>query len=217
MPYTKTIWTDEIPASTPVKYKMTDDVLGEVAGSAKIEVVTSVTAGTQLNAANLNKVEDALEDVTDTADEAKATADAAFALANPVLVAIKTSSQSIADITYTDIAGWNSAIILAMGVTFNATTGEITLPSGKYILRILCNWAGNATGVRENMLKGGSGAIGLYRNATLSPGASVVGSSFLDVYFPVATTKVTAMQAWQNSGGALNLERALLQVIRIGD
>jgi hypothetical protein len=43
MPYTKTTWTDEIPASTPVKYKVTDDVLGIVASSAKIEVVTSVT------------------------------------------------------------------------------------------------------------------------------------------------------------------------------
>lgn len=61
MPYVKTVWTDETPASTPVKYKITDDTGGITNASAKIELVTSVTPGTPLNATNLNKMEDGIE------------------------------------------------------------------------------------------------------------------------------------------------------------
>ena len=68
MPYTPTVWTDEVPASTPVKYKITDDSSGIIANSAKIELVTSVTAGTALNAANFNKLEAAVEDAVTIAE-----------------------------------------------------------------------------------------------------------------------------------------------------
>ena len=68
MPYTPTTWTDEVPASTPVKYKITDDSDGIIANSAKIELVTSVTAGTALNAANFNKLEAAVEDAVTIAE-----------------------------------------------------------------------------------------------------------------------------------------------------
>ena len=61
MPYTKTIWADEVPASTPIKYKVTDDSLGVVASSAKLELVTGVTAGTPLTALNMNKIETGIE------------------------------------------------------------------------------------------------------------------------------------------------------------
>ena len=56
-PYTPTTWVDEIPVSSPVKYKITDDTGGVIANSAKIETVTEITAGTAVNAANLNKLE----------------------------------------------------------------------------------------------------------------------------------------------------------------
>lgn len=59
--YTKTTWTNEVPGSTPVKYKLTDDTLGVIANSAKIEVVTSLTAGTPVNAQNLNNMETGIE------------------------------------------------------------------------------------------------------------------------------------------------------------
>ena len=71
MPYTPTVWTDEVPASTPVKYKITDDSDGIIANSAKIELVTSVTAGTALNAANFNKLEAAVEDAVTIAESAE--------------------------------------------------------------------------------------------------------------------------------------------------
>lgn len=66
MSYTPTEWVDEIPASTPVKYIITDDTDGVIAESATIETVTSITAGTALNAANLNKLEEGLEAATKT-------------------------------------------------------------------------------------------------------------------------------------------------------
>lgn len=74
MPYTKTTWTDEIPASTPVKYVVTDDVLGEVAGSATIALVTSVTPGTALNATNMNKIETGIETAQAAAESIAAAA-----------------------------------------------------------------------------------------------------------------------------------------------
>lgn len=59
--YTKTVWTDEVPASTPVKYEIVDDVSGEIAGSATIAPVTGITPGTELNATHLNNIEDGVE------------------------------------------------------------------------------------------------------------------------------------------------------------
>jgi len=81
MPYTPTVWTDEVPSSTPVKYAITDDVNGQVAGSATIEMVTPVTAGTPINAANLNRIESALQ--------------VAFATAEAALAAVITPAQIV--------------------------------------------------------------------------------------------------------------------------
>ncbi len=61
MPYSKTTWSDELPASTPIKYKISQATDGDVATDATIEIVTSVTAGTPVNAANLNKIEDGID------------------------------------------------------------------------------------------------------------------------------------------------------------
>ena len=71
MPYTPTVWTDEVPSSTPVKYKITDDTSGVIANSAKIELVTSVTAGTAMDAANFNKLEAAVQDAVDASESAE--------------------------------------------------------------------------------------------------------------------------------------------------
>ena len=78
MAYTKTVWTDELPAATPIKYKMTDDTDGVVAGSAIIEVLTSVTAGTPVNAANLNHLETGVYNAQVAADAASTAAGTAL-------------------------------------------------------------------------------------------------------------------------------------------
>jgi hypothetical protein len=72
MPYTPTVWADEIPSSTPVKYSITDDVNGAIATSASIQMVTSVTSGTPMNAANFNKLEAAIQTAVQLAEQAVA-------------------------------------------------------------------------------------------------------------------------------------------------
>ena len=62
MAYTPTIWINETP-SGPIRYKIVDDVNGEIAGSAVIQPVTPITPGTPLNAANLNKIEQGIATV----------------------------------------------------------------------------------------------------------------------------------------------------------
>lgn len=57
MTYLPTNWQDETPTSYPIKYKITDDLLGSLTDSSQIEIVTPVTAGTALNSTNLNKIE----------------------------------------------------------------------------------------------------------------------------------------------------------------
>jgi hypothetical protein len=70
--YTPTVWENEVPSATPVKYAITDDVAGEVAGSATIEIVTPVTPGTPFNAVNMNHIEQGIKDAQDTANAAVA-------------------------------------------------------------------------------------------------------------------------------------------------
>lgn len=71
MPYTPTEWVDEVPTGT-VKYEIVDDVNGVIAESATIQIVTPVTAGTPINATNLNKLEAAMESAVAQVDETNA-------------------------------------------------------------------------------------------------------------------------------------------------
>lgn len=75
--YTPTVWEDEAPASTPVKYSITDDTNGVLAASAEIAPVTTIAPGTPLNATNLNKIENGVKTAQDDANIAIAAAAAA--------------------------------------------------------------------------------------------------------------------------------------------
>lgn len=70
MPYIPTVWVDEVPDSTPVKYVITGDIEGEMSASATIETVTPITAGTPINATNLNKHETAIETAVSNSEAA---------------------------------------------------------------------------------------------------------------------------------------------------
>lgn len=70
MPYTKQTWTDEVPALTPVRYKISESTDGDITPDAKIELVTSVTAGSPVNAERLNYMEDGIETAQETAEAA---------------------------------------------------------------------------------------------------------------------------------------------------
>lgn len=216
MPYTKTTWTDEVPASTPVKYVITDDVLGEVAGSATIALVTSVTPGTALNAANFNKIENALEDAIDDSELALSTANAAFALSElsqAILFAVKTAVQNISASTYTDITGWETEVIKSGGCTFNKTTGEITLTAGRYYISASIEWETHNTGNRVLRIADGEGIT----YVATKPATGWAGSVILNVYVIVATTKTITLETWQDSGGARDLDYALVKIIKISD
>ncbi|MBK8467724.1 MAG: hypothetical protein IPL32_18070 [Chloracidobacterium sp.] len=70
MPYSKQTWTDETPASSPVKYKITQTTDGDIAPNASIEPVTAITPGSPLNASRLNHMESGIESAANVADAA---------------------------------------------------------------------------------------------------------------------------------------------------
>ena len=109
MPYTPTTWQDETPASTPIKYKITDDSSGVLGNSAKIELVTSVTPGTPINATNLNKMENGIQTAQSTAETGVTNAAAAQATANAAVP--KSLSTAIGQILYSTASGiWASLV-----------------------------------------------------------------------------------------------------------
>jgi hypothetical protein len=63
--YVPITWENEVPNSTPIKYSITGDSEGVISASAQIAQVTPVTAGTPVNAANLNHIEQGISDVQD--------------------------------------------------------------------------------------------------------------------------------------------------------
>ncbi len=79
MSYTPLNWTNEVPASMPVKYKISQTTDGDICTDATIELVTSVTPGTAMNASNFNHMEQGIEDANETAALAVETANAAVA------------------------------------------------------------------------------------------------------------------------------------------
>lgn len=78
MPYPKQTWTDEVPSTTPLKYKISQSADGDVAPNAEIVLVTPVTAGSPVNATRLNYMEEGIETAQDTAESAIAAAEAAL-------------------------------------------------------------------------------------------------------------------------------------------
>jgi hypothetical protein len=65
MPYTPTNWENEIPSTTPIKYKITLTDGTVIAADATIEIVTPVTPGTPFNSANMNHIEQGVKDAND--------------------------------------------------------------------------------------------------------------------------------------------------------
>jgi len=83
--YVKVNFSNEVPATTPVKYKISQTTDGDVCTDATIELVTSVIPGTALNAANLDHMEDGIYNAQHAADAAQVAADAAQADATQAL------------------------------------------------------------------------------------------------------------------------------------
>jgi hypothetical protein len=71
MPYIPTEWEDEILASVPAKYRIVA-ADGTILNDAVIELLTEVTPGTSMNAANFNKLESAIQQAVALAEQAVA-------------------------------------------------------------------------------------------------------------------------------------------------
>ncbi|HZW02868.1 MAG TPA: hypothetical protein VFF68_03005 [Anaerolineaceae bacterium] len=91
MSYTPTNWENEVPQQTPVLYtiKLADGTIIE--DDVVIELKTPVTAGTPVNAANLNKIEQGLATADAVAAAAAVTAAAAQEDADAANLPIGTS------------------------------------------------------------------------------------------------------------------------------
>lgn len=183
MPYTPTTWTDETPATTPIKYKITDDTAGVLADSAKIEVVTSVTAGTPLDATRLNKLEQGVVDATDTADTALA--EAQQLAADHVIHGARVyhnTAQTIATGVTTALA-FNAERYDTGGVHSTVTdTSRLTAPAaGVYVITGHVTWAANATGNRTlYLMVNGTTNIAIQRG--VSPEAAAWSQSIATLF-----------------------------------
>lgn len=65
--YSKTTWIDELPHSTPVKYRVQNETT--LLEDAEISLTTPVTPGTPVNAANLNKIENGIDNLDDLVNQ----------------------------------------------------------------------------------------------------------------------------------------------------
>ena len=85
MAYTPTVWANETPGSSPILYTIKDAAGNVVHDNVQIEIKTAVTAGTPVNAANMNKIEAGIvaaeAAAAQAASDAEAAADAATAAA----------------------------------------------------------------------------------------------------------------------------------------
>jgi hypothetical protein len=60
MAYSPTVWENETPTEPP-RYRIVDDVAGEIAASAEIEMVSNVVPGTPITAQAMNKIEQGIK------------------------------------------------------------------------------------------------------------------------------------------------------------
>lgn len=186
MPYTPTNWVDEVPAGTPpvtIKYKITDDVGGVIANSAKIEIVTSITPGTPLNAANENKQELGIQTAQQTAEDAQLTADDAFDYAddayNLAAAAIpKSLATAIGQIAYSTASGIWAALVkpTVQSVLLNDNSGALSWNAiTNFVLKSIYTAAGDlliATGsATPAVLAKPSTATGVLQETTAGVGS----------------------------------------------
>jgi len=121
---------------------------------------------------------------------------------------MKNANQSIPDSTFTAIT-FNVESFDTSGIHDTSTnTDRFTVPAGKggyWLFTGNLNWASNATGYRQ---------IGLVKNANLTgsepnPGTAAVGNIVAQPFsaiFNLVATDYISLYAYQNSGGALNVD-----------
>jgi len=214
--YTKTVWEDEVPVSTPVKYSITDDVAGEIAGSAVIAVETSVTAGTPINATNLNKIETGIYDNSVNID---ANADAIDVLEADMLLTLPNAftaagmialSDGVGSFDVLDAASNSGKAIISNGTTWvivdRKWTLNITFGNGINAIQAATTM-GNYIWVRVPMAcsivdweisadAAGSAVIGVWKSTNLAGLTSMTGAN------SIAGTEKPTLSAQQTNSNA---------------
>lgn len=118
--YTPTIWEDEVPNTSPVKYSITGDSEGEISASAEIAVVSSITAGTPVNAENMNHIEEGISDAHDRLDDLESAVDTGTVLVpspstDHQASGVLASLQAAVTMNFGDVGFMNSSGKVALG------------------------------------------------------------------------------------------------------
>lgn len=155
--YDPTVWENETPQTTPIKYKITDDTEGVLANSAKIELVTPVTPGTPLDATRMNKIEQGIEAVTDSdaqgihrnaANELASVTDGTFALDNDLVLLERPSSagaKRVVQAVNLVPSYWRCKVTRTTAQSIpNATATPITFQTAVFQTPTNIMWAGGS-------------------------------------------------------------------------
>lgn len=161
--YEPTVWVNETPQTTPIKYKITDDSAGVVAASAKIELVTPITPGTPVDATRLNKIEQGIKAASDAVDALAAAIDAG----PPCARVFHSVAQTIPNNTEVVLAFNSERYDTSNLHSTVSNTSRLTAPvAGKYLITAAVSWDSHATGYRTVYLRlNGSTWIAIQRDA----------------------------------------------------
>ncbi len=138
---------------------------------------------------------------------------------DPVFIGKATATTALVTATLTDIAwsdGAGSFVIAPTrnigGFTASSSNGEVVIPkTGVYEVTLYTRFATNTTGYRQMQMKiGGVAAVRTFvKQDAMSSGLTTLSSSALYNFNDGAGLLI---EAWQNSGGNLNLTEAWLQI-----
>lgn len=137
--------------------------------------------------------------------------------------AYKTASQSIPNATWTILTGWNGANFNRGGFSWNTSTGILSVPRDSIYLIVETLTFGGSSGGNERIIA--------YVSSSGTPGASAVEENFGQhysrgnytgtprlrgslIYKPVGDRNI-AVTCYQDSGAALNVTAAKLEVLEL--
>lgn len=197
--YEPTVWVNETPQTTPIKVKITDDVEGVLATSAKIEVVTPITPGTPVDATRLNKIEQGIKAASDAVDALAAAIDAG----PPRARVFRTTAQTIAHNTPTALSFNASRFVEGVTFSLEQPTRLTIATDGLYMLVAAVRWAQNDAGIRQVALQ----VNGTAQIAVARTGAPVgtYGVHDVSTLWPLEAGDYVEVIAFQTSGGNLDI------------
>ena len=118
----------------------------------------------------------------------------------------KSANQSINNTTLTTVT-WDVETLDSDGFHSNVTNnGRITIPAGKagkYSVGVSLNWASNSTGLRQILFAKNGTTFSWSQTGAATTGATMVNKNII---VDLAVGDYVEIQAYQTSGGALNLQ-----------